>query len=211
LPRSRHSSLPEYRPVSPEALAHELAEWLAASPGIVRVAVDGAPCADPHSLAASVADPLRALGRPFAHVRAESFWRDASLRYEHGREDVEGYLSWLDEGALRREVLSGARYLPSLRDPRTNRVTREPPRPLPDDAVLAVSGAFLLGLGLPFQRVVHLAMSPAARRRRTPPSQHWTLAAFDRYDSAVRPADLADVVVRLDDPRHPAVLGPTSR
>lgn len=195
------------RPVAPDALPGLLAEWLARSPGTVRVAIDGVPCACPYALAASLAGPLKTLGRRLVQVRADAFWHDASLRFEHGREDVESYLSWLDAGALRREVLSGAWYLPSLRDRVTNRATREPRRPLPDRAVLVVSGPLLLGRGLPFDRVVHLAMSPAARARRTSPEDAWTLPAFDRYDAQTGPAELAHVVVKLDDPRHPAVRG----
>jgi hypothetical protein len=174
---------------------------------VVRLALDGPPCASPEVLASSLADPLAVLGRPLVHVRACDFWRDASLRFEHGREDALGLASWLDDGALRREVLSGPTYLPSLRDPATNRATREPPRPLPAGAVLVVSGALLLGHDLPFDRTVHLAMSPSARQRRTPESQAWTLPAFDRYDGEVRPVEIADVVIRMDDPRHPAVRG----
>jgi hypothetical protein len=140
-------------------------------------------------------------------VHAESFWRDASLRLEYGRTDVDSYLNWLDAGALRREVLDPEGwYLPSLRDPETNRATRADRIELPPNAVLVVSGAFLLGLGLPFDRVVHLAMSPAARARRTPADQAWTLPAFDRYDDEVAPAALADVVIKVDDPAHPARL-----
>ena len=129
------------------------------------------------------------------------------MRFEHGREDVDEYLNWLDHGALRREVLTGESYLPSLRDPVSNRVTREPRRPLAENTVLAVSGAFLLGLGLPFDVSVHLAMSPAARARRTPAEQAWTLPAFQRYDAEVSPAELADVVVRVEDAHRPAVRG----
>jgi hypothetical protein len=187
-----------------------LAEWSTGSPGLVRIAVDGPPCADPDGLAAALAEPVRALGRPFVHVRADAFWRDASVRLEYGREDVDSYLTWLDDGALRREVLQpGGWYLPSLRDPVTNRATRVERVPLPADAILVISGSLLLGRGLPFDRVVHLAVSAAARRRRTSPEQSWTLGAFDRYDAEVGPADLADVVIRLDDPRHPAVRGLT--
>ena len=195
------------RPVSPDALPGLLADWLVLSPGTVRVGIDGAPCAHPFALADSLADPLKTLGRRLVHVRADAFWRDASLRFEHGREDVDSYLSWLDAGALRREVLSGDWYLPSLRDPITNRATREPRRPVPDRAVLVVSGALLLGRGLPFDRVVHLAMSPAALLRRTRPEDAWTLPAFERYAAQTRPSELADVLVKLDDPRHPAVQG----
>jgi hypothetical protein len=198
-----------FRPLSPPALVERLADWIAGAPGIVRVAIDGAPSADPAELAAALIDPLRLRGRPTAALRAELFWRDASLRLEYGREDVDGYPDWLDRAALRREVLDAVRtdgvYLPSLRDPATNRSTREPRRPAEAGTVVLVSGAFLLGGGLPFDRTVHLALSPAALSRRTPADQHWTLPALDRYEREV--AATADVVVKLDDPRHPAVAG----
>jgi hypothetical protein len=32
------------------------------------------------------------------------------------------------------------------------------------------------------------------------------LPAYDRYDAQVRPAERADIVVRADDPRHPAAI-----
>lgn len=102
-------------------------------------------------------------------------------------------------------MLSGDTYLPSLRDPATNRATRAEPVRLADGTVLVVSGAFLQGLGLPFDRVVHLFTSAAARARRTPPDQAWTLPAFDQYDAEVGPADLADLVIKVDDPAHPAL------
>ena len=198
-----------YRPVAPGALPALLADRIAARPGIVRVAIDGPPCAAPNRLGESLGEPLRARGRPVVVIRAETFWRDASLRLEHGREDVESYLDWLDAGALRREVLgpvvADATYLPSLRDPATNRVTREPARHADPGTVLVVTGPLLLGLGLPFEVTVHLAVSSPARARRTDASWAWTLPAFDRYDAEVRPAELADVVIRLDDPRHPAL------
>jgi hypothetical protein len=187
-----------------------LSRWLATTPGLVRVAVDAPPVAQPDALAAALIEPLRALSRPAVHVRAAAFWRDASLRFEHGREDPDSYLQWLDADALRREVLDAAphgSYLPSLRDPATNRSTRAAPEALAADAVLIVSGALLLGHGLPFDRTVHVRLSPAARRRRTPTAESWTLPAFDAYDASARPAESADVVVKWDDARHPAVRG----
>lgn len=197
------------RPVTPGLLVELLAARIAALSGLVRVAIDGSPCAAPHRLAEEVREPLRAAGRQAVHVRAETFWRDASLRFEYGREDADAYLDWLDTGSLRREVLDAAAerrtYLPSLRDPTTNRSTRAEPQPLEADAIVLVSGTFLLGLGLPFDLVVHLALTPAARVRRMPEADQWTLAAFDRYDAEVAPAAVADVVVRWDDPRHPAI------
>jgi hypothetical protein len=102
-------------------------------------------------------------------------------------------------------VISSSAYLPSLRDPVTNRSTRESPRSADPDLVLLVSGSLLLRHALPFDNAIHLAMSPAARTRRTPPEQAWTLPAFDAYDAQTAPAQLADVVIKLDDPRHPAI------
>ena len=178
---------------------------------MLRVAVDGPDAAAPHRLADALIEPLRVRGRPAVHVDSRTFWRDASLRLEYGRTDVESLPGWLDADALAREVLVPAArdgsYLPSLRDPVANRSTRAAPRRLPAQGVVIVSGALLLGRGLPFDRTVHLAMSAPARARRTAPEDAWTLPAFDRYDDEVRPGELADVVIRLDDPRRPAVGG----
>lgn len=175
----------------------------------MRVLVDGPPCADPVGLAQRLVEPLRALGRPVVVVDARLFWRDASVRLEHGREDVESYLTWLDHGALQREVLRRAaergEYVPSLRDPETDRSTHVTPLSVAAGTVLIVAGNLLLGLGLDVEHVVHLAVSPAARARRTPAAEAWTLSAYDEYDETVRPDELADVVVKLDDPAHPAV------
>ena len=177
----------------------------------LRVAVDGPACADPHRLATSLGELLRARGRPTRHVRADMFWRDASLRLEHGRRDVQALPGWLDAEAMRREVLvplgprGSGKYLPSLRDPSTNRVTREPPVRAADRAIVLISGWLLLGRGLPFDRTIHLAVSAAARRRRTSTEWHWTLPAFDDYDRDVDPVGTADLVVRCDDPVHPAI------
>jgi hypothetical protein len=202
--------LTDWIPLAADDIADRLADWLISSRGVVRVAVDGAPATFPDEFAARLLDASRTRGRPGAHVRAASFWRDASLRLEYGREDVESYLAWLDAPALRREVLEPVvaeqpTYLPSLRDPDTNRSTRDAPVAAPPGLVLVVSGSVLLRYGLPFDRTIHLALSPAARARRTPDDQAWTLPAYDEYDAEVRPADTADVVVKLDDPRHPAL------
>jgi hypothetical protein len=199
-----------WRTVAAGSLADSLAAWLATSPGVTRVAIDGPPWAAPEQLAGQLVEPLRALGRPVVPVPASSFWHDASLRLEHGREDVASYLSWLDADALRREVLDAAlergTYLPSLRDPVSNRSTREPVRDLAPGTVLIISGALLLGHGLPFDRVVHLEVSAAAHARQAPRDQAWTLPAYAEYERTVRPGELADVVIRPER-RNPAVRG----
>lgn len=143
-------------------------------------------------------------------MSGEDFLRPAGERYEHGREDVQDLRErWLDVGALRREVLDAAaaappRYLPALWDARRERSARADVLPLPDRAVLVVDGRFLLDHGLPAELVVHLALSPAALRRRGVPE--WQLPAFAAYDRQVRPGEVCDVLVRAEDPLRPAVL-----
>ena len=179
----------------------------------LRVAIDGADAADPGALAEQLVGPVRVRGRPAQVIRTSDFLRPASLRLELGRTNPDSYYErWLDDGGLRREVLDrlepdgDARILPTLWDPVTDRATRADYQALPPAAVVLVAGPLLLGAGLPFDLTVHLALTPAALARRTPSDQHWTLPAFERYEVEVSPADIADVVVRLDDPRHPAVV-----
>jgi hypothetical protein len=199
-------------------LADRLAQLLGGLPPepgalALRVAVDGPDLAAPDALANAIADRLPALGRPAVVVPATGFYRPASLRLEHGRTDADArYTDWLDSGALTREVLSavgpGGRgtYLPVLWDLDRDRAARKPPRAIPAGGVLLVPGALLLGIGLPFDVVVHLRVSPAARRRRISPEQEWELPAFDRYDDEVDPASLADAVVLADHAARPALV-----
>ena len=203
------------RPVSFDLLVTELADRLAAeNPGSrLRVAVDGAPAADPGALADALVDPLRVRGRPAVRVRSGDFLRPASVRLEQGRTNPDAfYLGWLDEAGLRREVLDPAgpggtgRIVRRLWDAEADRAAREPYADLPPSAVVLVSGPLLLGAGLPFDVSVHLELSAAALDRRTNPEERWTLPAYARYGSEVDPASFADVVVRLDDPRRPALV-----
>lgn len=203
------------RPISPDALVDTLAGRIAAEPGRpwLRVAVDGAPAADPDALARALVDPLRVRGRAALPVRADDFLRPASLRFEHGRTDPDArYDDWLDTGAVAREVLDplesdgSGRVLPSLWDTTTDRATRAGYVRLPAGGVLLLSGALLLGRWLSFDLTVHLTLSPGALRRRTPAQRRWELPAFARYTDEVDPVRSADVVVKMDDPRHPALL-----
>lgn len=203
------------RPVATEVLVRELAEQLAGTDagGRLRVGVDGAAAADPGALADALVGPLRVRGRPAVRISADDFLRPASVRLEFGRTNPDSYyLGWLDEAGLRREVLDPAgpggsgRIVTRLWDARIDRAAREPYIELAPNAVVIVSGPLLLGAGLPFDVTVHLALSPAALARRTGPEERWTLPAFARYGAEVDPAAFADVVVRLDDPRHPALV-----
>ncbi len=106
-------------------------------------------------------------------------------------------------------VLPGGdgRVLPTLRDPATDRATRAERVELPPGGVLLLDGPLLLGRAFPLDLAVHLHLSPAALERRTAADERWTLPAFARYEEEVRPAEAADVLVRADDPRHPAWTG----
>jgi len=203
------------RPVSFDVLVGELADRLAAQQPTerIRVAVDGAPAAAPDRLADALVDTLRVRGRPAVRVRTDDFMRPASVRLESGRTNPDTfYTGWLDEAALRREVLDPAgpggsgRVVTSLWNPVTDRATREPYTELPPAAAVLVSGPLLLGAGLPFDVTVHLSLSAAALNRRTDPELRWTLPAYARYGDEVDPASVADVVVRLDDPKRPALV-----
>ncbi|MEB3961671.1 uridine kinase [Streptomyces kunmingensis] len=176
-----------------------------------KVAFDGAPAARPGDLAARVAEALRVRGRTCLPVGTEGFLRPASLRYEFGHEDEESYYSgWFDTGALWREVFGPlepdgtGRVLPDLWDPVTDRATRSPYVQLPPGGALLLHGPFLLNHWFPFDLTVHVSLTPGALRRRTPEADRWTLPAFARYESETGPGERADIVVRADDPRHPA-------
>ena len=195
-----------FEPISPAALADRVTDMVAARGGRIRVIFDGAEPADPGALADAVAERLRVLGRPPVRVRAMDFLRPASLRFERGRTDPDArYDDWLDLGALRREVLGPReRVLPALWDAETDRSVRADYLDLPDDGVVLLDGELLLGRGLPAEVTVHLAMSASALTRRGVPD--WALPAFARYEREADPLRAADIGVRVDDPKRPAVL-----
>lgn len=203
-----------FRPVSPELLASELvAVFSARHPGSrpLRVGLDAPAWVEPEPLLALLDDRLRAAGRPVAVVWTRLFYRDAALRWEYGKDDLDSYYDgWLDTGALQREVLrplaTDGSYLPSLRDPDSNRSTRAAPVQLPSNGVALLVGELLLGHGLDLDLSVHFSVNRQARRRQAPDDLQWTLPAHDRYELEVDPAGIADLVVRYDDPAHPALL-----
>jgi hypothetical protein len=202
------------RPVSPAALVDELADRISGHAGPwCRVAIDGAPAAAPQRLAAALVDPLRVRGRAARHVSTSDFLRPASVRFEVGRQNPDAYYEhWWDTSGLRREVLDPVRpggtgrILSTLWDAETDRATRAGYVPVPPGGVVLVSGPLLLGGELQFDLTVHMALSLAALARRTDPELAWTLPAFARYAAEVAPETFADIVVRVDDPRRPALV-----
>ncbi len=203
----------QVRAVSPSALASHVVAAVLAAPGRCRVLVDGAPEVGPRALADALVEPLRTAGRPVVRVHADDFLRPASLRYEHGRRDPDAYLEdRLDAGALAREVLdpfaADGTYLPSLWDAARDRATRAARRHAPPRAVLVVDGELLLGRWLDAELTVHLTVRAATLARRLGDQDAWRAPAYARYEQEVAPQEAADVVVRVDDPRHPALVLP---
>lgn len=202
-------------PISPERLAERIAELATAhAPDPwTRVAIDGAPGSGTSELAAAVGEEVAAIGRPVMRISAGDFLRPRSLRLEYGREDPDVfYTEWLDVKGLRREVFEplgpggSGRVLPTLWDAERDRASRAEYVELPPGGVLILEGALLFGQGLPFDVEVHLWLSRAALARRTPEAMAWTLPAYARYEAEADPARTASLTVRMDDPRHPALL-----
>jgi hypothetical protein len=201
------------QPVTPDALVDDLAVRIAEVPGRRRVAIDGADAGRPADLADALVAPLRLRGRPVVRVLSIDHLRPASLRYERGRTDPDSfYDDWLDAEGLAREVLEPAGPAGSGRirarrwDTGVDRASRTGFEEVPEGGVVIVSGPLLLGRGLPFDVAIHLDLSTGALARRTPPELAWTLPAYARYAQEVDPAAWADIVIRADDPRHPALL-----
>lgn len=200
-----------------ERLADRVVDALAGAGGTApagrrwRVLVDGAPPTGPGALADALVDPLRRRGHAALRVSAGDFLRPASVRWEHGRDDPDALLDdALDAGALTREVLDPlgpggpGRYLPALWDAERDRSARGRVVEAPAGSVLLLDGELLLGRGLPADLTVHLAVRPDTLARRTDPADAWRLAADARYRAERRPEEVADVVLRVDDPRRPA-------
>jgi len=203
------------RPISPELLVEHVAEAIAGLPRDrrVAVAVDGAPPTRTGELAARLVEALRLRGRAAVPVAAGDYLRPASLRYELGREDPDlFYTEWLDLKAIDREVLApigaggSGRVLPRLWDAAADRAYRAQYVQVAPGGVVLLEGPLLLGAGLAFDLTVHLSMSAAALARRTADQDAWTLPAYQRYDEEQDPVGTADIAVRCDDPRRPALV-----
>jgi hypothetical protein len=203
------------RPISPELLVEHVADaidelprerWLA-------VAIDGAPPAGADRLAELLVNELRLRGRSAVHVAEQDYLRPASLRLELGREDPDlFYTEWFDLRAIEREVLDpigpdgNGRVLPRLWDAEADRAYRAQYVELKPGGVVLLEGPFLIGAGLAFDLTVHLSVSGAALARHTADEDAWTLPAYRRYEQEQSPLETADIAVRCDDPRHPALV-----
>lgn len=203
---------PRVEPVSTALLVERLVGLVlgrASDDEPVRLLVDGHPTARPDALADALVAPLEAAGRPTARVSVRDFLRPRSLRFERGREDPDSLLDdRIDVGALNREVLARVaerhEYLPSLRDPDTDRATRAAYIDAAPGTVVLLDGTLAAGRGLDVDLTVHLELKPGTLRRRTPPEDAWALPAWDRYLREIE--GVPDLVVRVDHPDHPALV-----
>ncbi|HET7309969.1 MAG TPA: hypothetical protein VFJ17_01445 [Mycobacteriales bacterium] len=206
--------------MSPLAIVDRIADAVVALPARApaRVAIDG-PRWSGLDLAGGLPDALLARGRTAYVVDLHDFLRPASVRLERGRDDPDAfYEDWVDVAALRREVLEpldpggSRRILPTLWDASRDRATRAAYVDVPADGVVVIAGWFLLGAWLPFELTVHVALTASARGRRVPAEDAAReLPAWERYDAEVSPVDVADLVVRADDPAHPALIDRLSK
>jgi hypothetical protein len=203
------------RPISPELLVEHVADAIDEPPRErwIAVAIDGAPPAGADRLAELLVNELRLRGRSAVHVAEHDYLRPASLRLELGREDPDlFYTEWFDLRAIEREVLDpigpggNGRVLPRLWDAEADRAYRAQYVELKPGGVVLLEGPFLIGAGLAFDLTVHLSLSGAALARHTAEADAWTLPAYRRYEQEQSPLETADIAVRCDDPRHPALV-----
>jgi hypothetical protein len=184
----------------------------------VRVGVDGALAADTVELADALAAAVSDAGRPVLRVSRDGFLRPRSVRLELGADDPDaGWERWYDDGALRREVLEpvgpggSMRLLPVLWDAERDRSVRAARAAAAPGAVVVVDGPYLLRWELAdvFDLVVHLEVSAAALARRCPAADLARVTgSWSRYVAETAPAERAAYVVRLEDPRRPALVTP---
>jgi hypothetical protein len=202
--------------VAEAAVSLSLAAAAADPPHGVRVGIDAALPGDSRALADAVATAVGQAGRPAARVSREDFLRPRSVRFELGADDPDaGWERWYDDAALRREVLdplgSGGsmHWLPALWDAERDRSVRAARRTAAPGTVAVVDGPYLLRWELAdaFDLVVHLVVSGAALSRRCAGAHRTRVAgSWSRYVEEIGPAERASFVVRLDDPRHPALV-----
>ena len=185
-------------------------------PAVLRLGVDGAVDGDRALVADALVAVLEARAAPVLRVRAGDFLRPRSVRLESGADDPDaGYEAWYDTWALLREVLDplapggSGEWLPTLWDAARDRATRAPRLDAPPGAVLVLDGPFLLRRELAgaFDAVAHQSTSPAAIARRCPAADVTRVSgAWARYLDEARPTTAADVLVRAEDPRRPALV-----
>jgi uridine kinase len=193
----------------------------------MRVAIDGPPAAGKTTLGDELAVALRAQGREVIRASVEGFLFPRARRYRRGEYSAEGcYHDSFDFDALRRVLLDplgpgGSRkFQRAVYDRSTDEALSLPATTATAEVVLLFDGVFLLRpelLALWDLRIFVCAGFDVAleRARSRDAGLFGTTAAVERrhheryrpsqqfYFDAVRPTELADVVVHNDDPARP--------
>src|SRR3954447_5128602 len=219
-----------YEPVSVPALVGRLVEGVPDPAGhgrsaghAVRVGIDAAVVDDGRGLADALTKALAEQGLPVLRVRQAGFLRPRSIRLELGADDPDAaWERWYDDAGLRREVLDplgpdGAMtWVQTLWAAAADRASRAPRRPTAPGTVVVLDGRFLLRWELAdaIDLAVHLQTSAAAQTRRTADEaeRQRLLPSWQRYLEETDPAGRVlsgaapGVVVRYEDPRHPALV-----
>ena len=213
-----------------------LVEWLAQVIADIRlehptrVAFDGPDAAGKTTLADEVASALGRGGRQVIRASVDGFHRPRAERYARGPDSPEGYYEdSFDHLALRRVLLEplgtggDRRYRRATFDHRTDSPVSELLLTASADAMLLFDGVFLQRPELRphFDLCVFVAVSFEEAIRRAGQrdaellgSRHEVERRYrDRYVpgqrlyfEAVRPRELADIVVRNDDPATPVLV-----
>jgi uridine kinase len=196
----------------------------------VRVAIDGVDAAGKTTLANELAPLIEASGRPVLRASIDGFHRPRTERYRRGKDSPDGYyLDSFDNEAIRSLLLEplgpgGSRqYRKAVFNFRTDLPVCEPPRDAPVNAVLLFDGVFLLRPEMndcwDFRIFVEVGIDEAVRRAcqrdlalfgsaEATQERYWTRYVPGQriYLEAVRPRELADVVMENSDPTSPRLL-----
>lgn len=182
----------------------------------VRLGVDAAVPADGEHVADAVAAALADRGAAVLRVRARDWLRPRSVRLAAGpRDAATAWTSEVDHLGLLREVLDplgpggAGTWLPALWDEAADRAVRAPRRTAPAGSVLVLDGPFLLRWETAdaLDLVVHLLVSDAAVHRRLGgDAAVRRTGAWALYREETDPAPRADVVLRAEDLRRPALV-----
>ncbi len=214
----------------------DLIGWLAGRidstrrPHPLRVAVHGVDAAGKTTLADELVAPMAARGRPAIRASIDGFHRARVERHRRGAESPEGYfLDSFDHDAIHANLLGPLgpggtrRHRTAAFDHRTDRAVHRPELLAPQRAVLIFDGVFLMRpeladgwdfrifLAVDFEITLARAIerdralfggasaTELRYRRRYIPGQRI-------YLRALRPLELADVVIDNSDPSRPRVL-----
>ena len=136
-----------------QTLLNQLADMIAAvdRPHPVRVGIDGPGASGKTTLADELVAHLQSRGRPVIRASVDGFHNPPEVRYQRGKDSVEGYYhDSFNHDAITESLLAplgpdGSRtYTPARYDFRTESEVETQTHDAPDNAVLLFEGVFVL-------------------------------------------------------------------